>query len=122
MIPGIWYRCTDQSIVQKTLSAKDIANSLSQHRHRRQCVITMDIFRKTNPNASENRLVLIGRIATGVIVAISMLRVPPIQYLSNHGYIPGGSTLETGNGTGGLRGAGHRRSARGGAVCARRYA
>jgi solute:Na+ symporter, SSS family len=152
VILGIWYWCTDQSIVQKTLSAKDIENArkgsffcaalkilpvfvlvlpgliakalyhntvtgdnayptlvlrllprglvglmvaallaalmsaMSSVLNSCSTLITMDIFRKTNPNASENRLVLIGRIATAVIVAISMLWVPLIQYLSNEIY------------------------------------
>ena len=49
-------------------------------------LITMDIFRKTNPNASENRLVFVGRVATGVIVVIAILWVPLIKYLSNEIY------------------------------------
>jgi SSS family solute:Na+ symporter len=49
-------------------------------------LITMDIFRKTHPQASEKRLVFVGRVATGVIVLISILWVPLIKYLSNEIY------------------------------------
>jgi len=49
-------------------------------------LITMDVFRKTHPHASEKRLVFVGRVATGVIVAISILWVPLIKYLSNEIY------------------------------------
>jgi Na+/proline symporter len=41
---------------------------------------------KTHPNASEKRLVFVGRVATGVIVVISILWVPLIKYLSNEIY------------------------------------
>jgi SSS family solute:Na+ symporter len=49
-------------------------------------LITMDIFRKTHPHASEKRLVNVGRIATGAIVVLSILWVPLIKYLSNEIY------------------------------------
>lgn len=152
LILGIWYWCTDQSIVQKTLSARDLENArkgtflcaalkilpvfilvlpgliakalypdvvtgdnayptlvlrllprglvglmvaallaalmsaLSSVLNSCSTLITMDIFRKTHPNADERRLVLVGRIATGVIVLISILWVPLIKYLSNQIY------------------------------------
>ena len=152
MILGIWYWCTDQSIVQKTLSAKDLENArkgsffcaalkilpvfvlvlpgliakalypnvvtgdnayptlvlrllpkglvglmvaallaalmsaMSSVLNSCSTLITMDIFRKTHPNASEKRLVFVGRVATGVIVVISILWVPLIKYLSNEIY------------------------------------
>jgi solute:Na+ symporter, SSS family len=152
MILGIWYWCTDQSIVQKTLSAKDLENArkgtflcatlkilpvfilvlpgliakalyptivtgdnayptlvlrllprglvglmvaallaalmsaMSSVLNSCSTLITMDIFRKTHPHSSEKRLVFVGRVATGVIVAISILWVPLIKYLSNEIY------------------------------------
>jgi solute:Na+ symporter, SSS family len=49
-------------------------------------LITMDIFRKTHPDASERRLVFVGRVATGAIVVLSILWVPLIKYLSNEIY------------------------------------
>jgi SSS family solute:Na+ symporter len=152
MILGVWYWCTDQSIVQKTLSAKDLENArkgtffcaalkilpvfilvlpgliaktlypdvvtgdnayptlvlrllpkglvglmvaallaalmsaMSSVLNSCSTLITMDIFRKTYPGASEQRLVFVGRVATGVIVAISILWVPLIQYLNSQIY------------------------------------
>ena len=152
MILGVWYWCTDQSIVQKTLSAKDLENArkgtflcatlkilpvfilvlpgliakalyptivtgdnayptlvlrllprglvglmvaallaalmsaMSSVLNSCSTLITMDIFRKTHPHASEKRLVNVGRLATGVIVVISILWVPLIKYLSNEIY------------------------------------
>jgi solute:Na+ symporter, SSS family len=152
MILGIWYWCTDQSIVQKTLSAKDLESArkgsffcaalkilpvfilvlpgliakalyptvvtgdnayptlvlrllprglvglmvaallaalmsaMSSVLNSCSTLITMDVFRKTHPHASEKRLVFVGRVATGVIVAISILWVPLIKYLSNEIY------------------------------------
>jgi len=152
MILGVWYWCTDQSIVQKTLSAKDSENArkgtffcaalkilpvfvlvlpgliakalyptvvtgdnayptlvlrllprglvglmvaallaalmsaMSSVLNSCSTLITMDVFRKTNPNASEKRLVFVGRVATGVIVVISILWVPLIKYMSNEIY------------------------------------
>lgn len=151
-ILGIWYWCTDQSIVQKTLSAKDLENArkgsffcaalkilpvfvlvlpgliakalypdvvtgdnayptlvlrllprglvglmvaallaalmsaMSSVLNSCSTLITMDIFRKTHPGASEKRLVFVGRVATGAIVALSILWVPLIKYLSNEIY------------------------------------
>jgi SSS family solute:Na+ symporter len=49
-------------------------------------LITMDVFKKTHPNASEKRLVFVGRVATGVIVVISILWVPLIKYMSSQIY------------------------------------
>jgi SSS family solute:Na+ symporter len=152
MILGIWYWCTDQSIVQKTLSAKDLENArkgaffcaalkilpvfvlvlpgliakalypgvvtgdnayptlvlrllprglvglmvaallaalmsaMSSVLNSCSTLITMDIFRKTHPGASERRLVFVGRVATGAIVLLSILWVPLIKYLSNEIY------------------------------------
>jgi SSS family solute:Na+ symporter len=49
-------------------------------------LITMDIYRKINPGASEHRLVTVGRIATAGIVALSILWIPMIRLLSNQVY------------------------------------
>ncbi|HXE63971.1 MAG TPA: sodium:solute symporter [Bryobacteraceae bacterium] len=152
MILGTWYWCTDQSIVQKTLSANGLENArkgaffcatlkilpvfilvlpgliakalypnvvngdnayptlvlrllpkglvglmvaallaalmsaMSSVLNSCSTLITMDIFRKTHPHASQKRLVYIGRVATGVIVVVSILWVPLIKYLSNEIY------------------------------------
>lgn len=49
-------------------------------------LITMDIYRKINPVASERRLVTVGRLATVGIVVISVLWIPMIRLLSNQVY------------------------------------
>jgi len=49
-------------------------------------LITMDVYRKINPNASEQRLVTIGRWTTAGIVIVSILWIPMIRFLSNQVY------------------------------------
>jgi solute:Na+ symporter, SSS family len=152
LILGIWYWCTDQVIVQRTLSAKGIddarkgaffcaamkilpvfilvlpglcakaiwpnevtgdnaypllvtrllppgvkglmvaallaalMSSLSGVFNSCSTLITMDIYKKLNPNASESKLVNIGRIATGVVVVLSIAWIPLIQGLNSEVY------------------------------------
>lgn len=150
---GIWYWCTDQVIVQKTLSAKNIVHarggtifagllkilpvfimvlpgliakalypgevtgdnaypllvvklmpsglvglmvaallaalmsSLSSVFNSCSTLITLDFYKKYNPDASEKRLVYVGRISTLVIVAISIAWIPFIHYISSELYL-----------------------------------
>lgn len=49
-------------------------------------LITMDVYRKINPDASERRLVTIGRWTTVAIVIVSILWIPMIRFLSNQVY------------------------------------
>ena len=42
-------------------------------------LITMDLYKKFRPNASQHRLVWTGRVATGVMVVIALLWIPVIQ-------------------------------------------
>ncbi len=152
LILGIWYWCTDQVIVQKTLSARGIQDarkgaffcaalkilplfllvlpglcakaiwpnevtgdnaypllvtrllppglkglmvaallaalmsSLSSVFNSCSTLITMDIYKKLNPTASEFRLVNVGRLATGVIVVLSIAWIPLIRGLNNEVY------------------------------------
>lgn len=152
LILGIWYWCTDQSIVQKTLSAKSVSDArkgtllcaalkilplfilvlpgliakalfptevtgdnafptlvlrllppglkgllvaalmaalmsaMSSVLNSCSTLITIDFYKKANPNRSESQLVLFGRITTGVIVVLSILWIPVIPYLSNQLY------------------------------------
>ncbi len=46
-------------------------------------MITLDFYKKYRPEASESQLVLIGRVATGVMVVLGILWVPFIQTLNN---------------------------------------
>ncbi len=152
LILGIWYWCTDQVIVQKTLSARGVddarkgaffcaalkvlplfllvlpglcaraiwpdevtgdnaypllvtrllppglmglmvaallaalMSSLSSVFNSCSTLITMDIYKKLNPEASEFRLVNVGRLATGFIVIISIAWIPLIRGLNNEVY------------------------------------
>lgn len=49
-------------------------------------LFTMDIYQKINPKADDKRLVLTGRLFTGVIVIIGILWIPLIRHLSNQIY------------------------------------
>lgn len=46
-------------------------------------LVTMDIYRKIKPAASDRDLVRFGRIATAVVVVISILWIPMIRFLSD---------------------------------------
>src|SRR5918993_49233 len=50
-------------------------------------LITFDIYKKINPGASETRLVTVGRLFTVVMVALGIVWVPFIRYLSTEVYI-----------------------------------
>ena len=151
-ILGIWYWCTDQVIVQKTLSARNIAHarmgsifagylkilpvfilvlpgliakvlypqvsgdeafptlvvrllppgltglmvaamlaavmsSLSATFNSSSTLITFDFYKRLNPEASERRLVMVGRLSTAVLVVVGILWVPFMKYISNHIFI-----------------------------------
>lgn len=152
LILGIWYWCTDQVIVQKTLSAKNVSearkgtffcaalkilpvfilvlpgliaktlwpnevtgdnaypllvknlmpeglrgltiaallaalmSSLSSVFNSCSTLITMDIYKKLRPQASEAQLVNVGRVVTGVVVVLSIAWIPIIRFLNNEVY------------------------------------
>ncbi len=152
MILGTWYWCTDQVIVQKTLSARNLTHarggtimasalkitpvfilvlpgliahalwpgeatgdtafplmvqrllppglsglmvaallaalmsSLSSVLNSCSTLITMDIYKKLRPDASEKRLVFVGRLITGMVVLVGILWIPMIRYLSGEVY------------------------------------
>jgi SSS family solute:Na+ symporter len=152
LILGIWYWCTDQVIVQKTLSAKGLPDarkgaffcaalkvlpvfilvlpglcaraiwpnevtgdnafpllvkrllppglsglivaallaalmsSLSSVFNSCSTLITMDIYKKLRPAATEARLVTVGRLVTVAVVLVSIAWIPMIRYLNNEVY------------------------------------
>ncbi len=49
-------------------------------------LFTMDVYRKLRPEASEQRLVLVGRVATGVVVVSGILWIPLMQGISSELY------------------------------------
>jgi SSS family solute:Na+ symporter len=46
----------------------------------------MDIYKKIKPESSEKTLVLVGRIATGVVVVCGILWIPLMKYISGELY------------------------------------
>jgi len=50
-------------------------------------LVTLDFYKRLHPQASEARLVMVGRIATGVLVGLGLLWVPFINRLSSQLYI-----------------------------------
>jgi len=153
LILGTWYWCTDQVIVQKTLSARNVQqarygtlfcaalkilpvfilvlpgliakalwpaevtgdnaypllvmrllppgvkglmvaallaalmSSLSSVFNSCSTLLTMDIYKKWRPEASERQLVRFGRYSTGVIVALSVVWIPFIRNLNDQVYM-----------------------------------
>jgi SSS family solute:Na+ symporter len=49
-------------------------------------LITWDVYRKLNPNATERRLVLVGQAATAVLVGFGLLWIPLMQLISGQLY------------------------------------
>jgi solute:Na+ symporter, SSS family len=155
-ILGVWYWCTDQFIVQRTLAARNLAearrgtlfagflkllplflfvipgviayvlaqrgelalatpdqalpaligtllpaglrgivvagllaalmSSLSSVFNSTSTLITWDVYKKLRPDASESRLVWVGRISTGVLVVFGLLWIPLMQLISGQLY------------------------------------
>jgi SSS family solute:Na+ symporter len=50
-------------------------------------LVTWDVYRKLNPDASERRLVTVGRVATSVMVVLGLLWIPFMKYISSQLYI-----------------------------------
>jgi len=50
-------------------------------------LITWDFYKKLKPDVTEQRLVVVGRIATGVLVVLGLLWIPFMKYISSQLYI-----------------------------------
>ncbi len=50
-------------------------------------LLTWDVYRKINPNASEKRLVQVGRVSTVFLVALGLAWIPFMKYISPQLYI-----------------------------------
>lgn len=50
-------------------------------------LITWDVYRKLHPDASEKRLVTVGKAATGVLVVFGLLWIPFMKYISDQLYV-----------------------------------
>jgi solute:Na+ symporter, SSS family len=64
-----------------------LMSSLSATFNSASTLVTLDIYKVLRPAASEAQLVRVGRLVTVVMVALSMLWVPFIKYLSSEVYI-----------------------------------
>ena len=49
-------------------------------------LFTMDIYKKIRPDASEKRLVYVGRVATGIVVVSGILWIPFMKFISGELY------------------------------------
>lgn len=151
-ILGIWYWCTDQFIVQRVLSAKNVdharagtifagflkilpvfilvlpgiiavalypdirgdqaypalvtrllpaglkgiviasllaalMSSLASCFNSSSTLLTLDIYKKYHPEASEKKLLTVGRIITGIMVVFALVWIPLIRVMSSQLYI-----------------------------------
>jgi len=50
-------------------------------------LVTMDVYKKFKPHASEKQLVLVGRLVTAAVVVISLVWIPMIPFLSKTLYL-----------------------------------
>jgi SSS family solute:Na+ symporter len=63
-----------------------LMSSLSSVFNSCSTLITMDVYKKLRPEASEWKLVFVGRITTAAVVVISVLWIPFIRNLNNEVY------------------------------------
>ena len=63
-----------------------LMSSLSSVLNSCSTLVTMDIYKKLHPEATEKRLVFVGRLITGVVVVVGILWIPMIRYLSGEVY------------------------------------
>lgn len=64
-----------------------LMSSLSSVFNSCSTLITWDFYRKIKPDASERHLVVVGRIATTVLVILGLLWIPLMKYISSQLYI-----------------------------------
>ena len=63
-----------------------LMSSLSSVFNSTSTLITWDIYKKINPDATEQRLVWVGRLATGVLVVFGLLWIPLMELISGQLY------------------------------------
>ncbi len=64
-----------------------LMSSLSSTFNSCSTLITWDFYKKWKPDASEHVLVLVGRVATGILVVLGLLWIPFMKYISSQLYI-----------------------------------
>src|SRR5690606_40785296 len=62
-----------------------LMSSLSTLFNSTATLFTIDIYEKLNPRATERQLVRIGRIVTGVVVALGLLWIPIMRSIAGGG-------------------------------------
>ncbi len=72
-------------VVASLLAA--LMSSLASCFNSSSTLFTMDVYKKLRPQADDRRLVMVGRISTGVLVVLGVLWVPFIRHLSSQLYI-----------------------------------
>lgn len=87
--PTLVVRLLPQGLIGLMVAALMAAlmSSLAATFNSASTLITFDVYKKLNPGASETRLVTVGRMFTVVMVALGILWVPFISYLSSEVYI-----------------------------------
>jgi solute:Na+ symporter, SSS family len=63
-----------------------LMSSLSSVFNSTSTLITWDVYKKLRPDASERRLVLVGRLSTGVLVVLGLLWIPLMKLISGQLY------------------------------------
>jgi len=63
-----------------------LMSSLSSVFNSCSTLVTWDLYRKLRPAASERRLVLVGQVSTGVLVALGLLWIPLMKLISGQIY------------------------------------
>lgn len=64
-----------------------LMSSLSSVFNSCSTLITWDFYKKLKPASSEKELILVGRLATGVMVVLGLLWIPFMKYISSQLYI-----------------------------------
>jgi SSS family solute:Na+ symporter len=64
-----------------------LMSSLASSFNSAATLFTMDIYRLFKKNTSERKLVLVGRLATTVMVILGILWIPLTKYISSHVYV-----------------------------------
>ncbi|MEP0823680.1 MAG: sodium/solute symporter [Ignavibacterium sp.] len=64
-----------------------LMSSLSSVFNSCSTLITWDFYKKLRPDVTERRLVIVGRISTGVLVVLGLLWIPFMKYISTQLYI-----------------------------------
>ncbi len=64
-----------------------LMSSLASALNSSSTLFTIDIYKKLRPQSSEDHLVWVGRVATGVMVVVSLLWIPAMKYVSEAMYL-----------------------------------